>query len=120
MSTKTSESFLDGLVCFEKFMENLDIEISDEPKVKKEETPKNNTNMKNVNLNGREFVFTGFRDAELKSFIEDCGGVVKDGITKNTTDLLTKNEDSTSAKAVKSKSIGATVTQVDNFKNSLK
>ena len=75
--------------------------------------------MKSVDLTGREFVFTGFRDAELKSFIEDCGGVVKDGITKNTTDLLTKNADSTSSKAVKAKSIGANVTQVDDFKNSL-
>ena len=75
--------------------------------------------MKNVDLTGREFVFTGFRDAELKSFIESNGGVVKDGITKNTTDLLTKNSDSTSAKAVKAKSIGANVTQVDDFKNSL-
>ena len=100
-------------------MENIDVQISDEPK-KKEEPKNNNTNMKSVNLTGREFVFTGFRDAELKSFIESCGGVVKDGITKNTTDLLTKNSDSTSAKAVKAKSIGATVTQVDEFKNSLK
>ena len=120
MSQKTSENFLNGLVCFNKFMENLNIQISDEPKVKKETPKNNNTNMTNVDLTGREFVFTGFRDAELKSFIENCGGIVKDGITKNTTDLLTKNEDSTSAKAVKAKSIGANVSQVDSFKNSLK
>lgn len=121
MSNKTSESFLDGLVNFKEFMSELEIEISDEPKTKKEkEKNKENINMKNVNLTGREFVFTGFRDAELKTFIEECGGIVKDGITKNTTDLLTKNEDSTSAKAVKAKSIGANVTQVDIFKNSVK
>lgn len=121
MSTKTSENFLNGLICFGKFMSNIDIQISDEPKAKKEETKKEeNTNMKNVNLNGRVFVFTGFRDAELKSYIESCGGIVKDDITKATTDLLTKNEDSTSSKAKKAKAQGATVTQVDNFKNSLK
>lgn len=119
MSTKTSENFLDGIVCFQKFMENLDVQISDEPK-KKEEPKNNNTNMKSVNLTGREFVFTGFRDSELKSFIESCGGVVKDSITKKTTDLLTKNEDSTSSKAKKAKEIGAAVIQVDEFKNSLK
>lgn len=122
MSDKTSENFLDGIVCFHKFMEDLDVQISDKPIVQevKIETENNDNNMKKVDLTGREFVFTGFRDAELKSFIESCGGSVKDGITKKTTDLLTKNADSTSAKAVKAKSIGANVSQVDDFKNSLK
>jgi hypothetical protein len=76
--------------------------------------------MKNIDLTGREFVFTGFRDSELKSFIENCGGVVKDDFRKSTTDLLTKNEDSTSAKAKKAQAQGAKVTQVDVFKNSVK
>lgn len=76
--------------------------------------------MKNVNFTGREFVFTGFRDSELKEFIESNGGVVKDSITRKTTDLLTKSEDSTSSKAKKAKEIGAKVSQVDDFKNSLK
>lgn len=119
MSTKTSESFLDGLICFEKFMKNLNIQISDKPKVKKETPKNNNSNMGKIDLTGREFVFTGFRDQNLKNLIESSNGVVKDGITKNTTDLLTKNEDSTSAKAVKAKSIGAKVTQVDEFKKSI-
>jgi len=120
MSNKTSESFLNGLVCFEKFMKDLDVQISDEPKTKKEQPKNNNSNMKKIDLTGREFVFTGFRDQNLKDLIESSNGVVKDGITKNTTDLLTKNEDSTSAKALKAKSIGAKVTQVDVFKESLK
>lgn len=121
MSTKTSENFLEGILCFGKFMSDINVQISDEPKVKKEETKNNtNTNMKNVNLTGREFVFTGFRDAELKSFIESCGGLVKDDFRKSTTDLLTKNGDSTSAKAKKAKAQGANVTQVDIFKDSLK
>ncbi len=122
MSTKTSENFLDGMLCFGKFMDDLDdmVQISDEPKVKKEEPKNNNTNMKNVDLTERVFVFTGFRDSELKSFIESCGGVVKDDMTKATTDLLTKNEDSTSSKAKKAQAQGAKVTQVDTFKNSVK
>ena len=121
MSDKTSKNFLEGLKCFEEFMSVLEIKISDKPKVSNyKETSKNeNTNMKKIDLTGREFVFTGFRDTELKAFIEDCGGLVKDDIRKSTTDLLTKNEDSTSSKAVKAKKLGATVTQVDSFKNSL-
>jgi len=120
MSTKTSENFLTGLLCFGKFMSDLDVQISEEPKIKKEEPKINNINMKSIDLTGREFVFTGFRDAELKSFIESCGGVVKDDFRKSTTDLLTKNEDSTSAKAKKAQAQGAKVTQVDTFKNSVK
>ena len=119
MSDKTTENFLDGLIEFGKFMSDLDVQISDEQKIKKE-TTNNNTNMKNIDLTGREFVFTGFRDAELKSFIESCGGVVKDDFRKTTTDLLTKNVDTTSSKAKKAHAQGATVTQVDVFKNSLK
>jgi NAD-dependent DNA ligase len=119
MSNKTSDNFLTGLLCFGEFMKDLNITISDELKVKKVTPKNNNNNMKTVDLKGREFVFTGFRDAELKSFIETCGGVVKDSITKNTTDLLTKNPDTTSAKAVKAKGIGANVMQVDDFKLSL-
>lgn len=120
MSDKSSESFLNGLVCFNEFMSNIDVQISDEIKIKKETTKNNDNNMKNVNFTGREFVFTGFRDSELKEFIESNGGVVKDSITRKTTDLLTKSEDSTSSKAKKAKEIGAKVSQVDNFKNSLK
>lgn len=120
MSDKSSESFLNGLVCFNEFMSNIDVQISDEIKMKKETTKNNDNNMKNVNFTGREFVFTGFRDSELKEFIESNGGVVKDSITRKTTDLLTKSEDSTSSKAKKAKEIGAKVSQVDDFKNSLK
>jgi NAD-dependent DNA ligase len=119
VSDKTAKSFLNGLIDFSKFMNNLNIEISDEPIIK--ETQKNiNTNYKNVDLTGRVFVFTGVRDAELKSFIESCGGLVKDDITKATTDLITKNEDSTSSKAKKAKAQGANVIQIDVFKESLK
>jgi DNA ligase (NAD+) len=118
MSTKTSENFLNGLVRFGEFMKDLNITITDE--IKKEEPKNNNNNMKTVNLTGREFVFTGFRDSELKSYIESCGGVVKDDFRKSTTDLLTKNEDSTSAKAKKAKAQGANVIQVDVFKDSIK
>jgi NAD-dependent DNA ligase len=71
-------------------------------------------------MSGRDFVFTGVRDAELKAFIESCGGAVKDSISKITTDLITKDEDSTSSKAQKAIKVGATIWQIDKFKNSLK
>jgi NAD-dependent DNA ligase len=39
-------------------------------------------------LAGKQFVFTGFRDAELKAAIENREGVVADKVTKSTTHLV--------------------------------
>lgn len=114
MSDKSSDNFLNGLVKFVDFMEDLDINIVEE-EVK--EIVIDTTS--GVDLSGRIFVFTGFRDAELQSKIESYGGEIKSGITKATTDLLTKTDDATSSKAKKAKKNGANVTQVDKFKETL-
>lgn len=110
----SANNFIDAYDEFYEFIKDLPITI----KIKKE-TIKNNKDMKN-DFSGREFVFTGFRDAELKDLIEKSGGIVRDGINKKTTDLLTKTLDTSSAKAVKARSIGANVIQVDEFKKMLK
>jgi NAD-dependent DNA ligase len=39
-------------------------------------------------LAGKQFVFTGFRDADLKASIESREGVVADKVTKSTTHLI--------------------------------
>jgi len=74
--------------------------------------------MKKLNFNDREFVFTGVRDAGLKNFlINHLGGIVKDGITKNTTDLIVKDIDSTSSKVMKAYEMGINIIQIDDFKD---
>jgi DNA ligase (NAD+) len=119
VSVKTAEQFLDGLINFDEFISDLDmITISDN--IKKPTVSLVNCVYKPIDMSGREFVFTGVRDAELKAFIESCGGVVKDSIGKTTTDLITKDEDSTSSKAQKAIKVGAAIWQIDKFKNSLK
>lgn len=118
MSDKSIDAFLDGLIKFDEFISDLDITITDQ--VKKPTVSLVNCVYKPIDMSGREFVFTGVRDAELKAFIESCGGIVKDSISKTTTDLITKDEDSTSSKALKAIKVGATVSQIDKFKNTLK
>ena len=119
VSVKTAEQFLDGLINFDQFISDLDmITISDD--VKKPTVSLINCVYNPIDMASREFVFTGVRDAELKAFIESCGGLVKDSIGKTTTDLITKDEDSTSSKAQKAIKVGATIWQIDKFKNSLK
>lgn len=65
-------------------------------------------------------VFTGFRNAKLKSVIEEQGGKVADNMTKSTTILVTKIADTTSSKAVKARENGVTVLTMDEFSKKYK
>lgn len=114
MSDISSKNFLNGLIKFSNFIKDLNINIVDD-KVKEIVIDTDS----GVDLSGRIFVFTGFRDAELQSKIESCGGEVKSGVTKATTDLLVKDENSTSSKIKKAKENGVNVIQVDKFKETL-
>ena len=58
-------------------------------------------------LSGWVVCFTGFRDADLHREIEAQGGVVKGSVVKGLTHLIMANLDSTSAKAMKAKMMGA-------------
>jgi NAD-dependent DNA ligase len=71
---------------------------------------------KSYDFNNQVVVFTGFRDAKLKQFVEDAGGETSDTITKKTTILVTKEADSTSSKAVKAKGMGVKIMSLEEFK----
>lgn len=57
-------------------------------------------------------VFSGFRDNDLKKYIEKSGGKVNDTITKSTTLLLTKGSNETS-KVSKAKSMNILIKHID-------
>ena len=116
MSDKSVDAFLVGLIKFGEFVKDLDINIT-EPIVN---VYINDGTYKDIDLTGREFCFTGVRDQHLKEFLLGMNGIVKDGISKTTTDLITKEENSNSSKAVKAREYGATVWQIDELKETLK
>ena len=60
-------------------------------------------------LVGVSFCFTGFRDKELQTAIENEGGKVVSGVSSKTTYLVTAEEDSTSTKAQKAKQLGVKI-----------
>jgi DNA ligase (NAD+) len=49
--------------------------------------------VKSTNLSNKIFVFTGFRDAEIKKKIEEMGGKVLDTVSSKTNYLVVKSKD---------------------------
>jgi len=117
MSTKTSEAFVDGIVCFSNFMSELNIKISNEEKIKSEVIVNNDNNMKKIDLTGLIFVFTGIRMKNEEKFLIENGAQVGSSITKNTTHLVCKDIDSNSSKMIKAKSLGIKIISVEDFIN---
>jgi DNA ligase (NAD+) len=60
-------------------------------------------------LTGQTFVFTGFRSKEAELTIEEKGGKIGSGVSKDTTYLVTKDPNSTSSKITKALTLGVKV-----------
>lgn len=67
-------------------------------------------------LIGISFCFTGFRDEESKNIIESKGGIVKDGVNKDLTYLVTKDPSSNSGKNKKARELGVKVISIGEMK----
>lgn len=64
--------------------------------------------------------FTGIRDAEASKAIEEQGGTVGSGVSSKTTILVTKEKNSTSAKANKARDMKIDVISIDQLRKRLK
>ncbi len=105
----TAIAFMKGLNCFEEFCEEMGLEVK-KPEAKTESV---------ISFEGKVFVFSGVRDNDLKEFIIDNGGDVKSSVSKNTTDMLVKDANSTTSKVVKARELGCIIHNIEEFKNSL-
>jgi NAD-dependent DNA ligase len=74
-----------------------------------------NRNTPSLNLFGATVVFTGFRDAFLKSMIERKGGRVTSAVSGQTTMVVTKDFYSQSNKATSARSRGVLVVTRDQL-----
>lgn len=66
-------------------------------------------------FNGQSFVFSGFRDKLAQERIEEQGGIIGSSISKNTTYLVTKDPNGTSAKLQKARVLGINILGVDDM-----
>jgi len=86
MGDVNANLFIENLNKFYEFMKELGIEIKITKEVKKE--------MKVINkfFEGKQFVFSGFRDKDYEEIIKDNNGIVNDSITKTTDYLVIKDK----------------------------
>lgn len=86
MGDVNANLFIENLNKFYEFMEELGIEIKINKEVRKE--------MKVINkfFEGKQFVFSGFRDKDYEEIIRDNKGIVNDSITKTTNYLVIKDK----------------------------
>jgi NAD-dependent DNA ligase len=95
-------------------MSDLDIEISDEPKINNETKNKTN-NMKNNDLTGTVWVFTGIRLKDEENVLISRNAKVTTSVSKNTTHLVCKDFYSGSSKLETAKKLGVKIMDVDEF-----
>jgi len=108
---KTSQRFVDKLPKFKEFLKQ-------HPKIKLCSGKEIKTNKKQSGTKYKDiiFVFSGFRDSNLKELIESQGGTVNDSINSKTTTLVVKDKSITTVKIKKALSMGINILQLDEFK----
>ena len=94
-SSKTAKKVLEGIPIFKDFFEPI----------------KSFINLKEINVvkgdkfQGKKFVFSGFRDAALKTEIESFGGIVTDSVSSKTYAVVVKDKDEVSSKLTKAREL---------------
>ena len=103
---KTSRMFATNFKHFIDFYNSIKDYITIEIKTKK-------TGSKYKDM---KIVMSGFRDKDLQEMIENNGGTIQSGVSKNTTILIIKDESvRDTSKAIKAKELGVNVMTKDEF-----
>jgi NAD-dependent DNA ligase len=105
----SAQSYIDGYDKFNQFIDGLPITIQE----KAESVKVSN------DLDGMNFVFTGFRRTDLESVIESRGGKIGSGVSKTTTHLIMKAVGSGSSKEKKAIELGVKIMTVEQLENLL-
>ena len=106
---KTAKQFMDNFEGFKIFLNKLELEYY----VKTEET---NINVnKNPNIDGKNFVITGFRDLDIIEYISNNGGTIQPDVNMKTDYLIIKDSDSQSSKLKKAKIMGVDIILKKDF-----
>ena len=104
---KTAKQFMDNFEGFKIFLSKLDLEYY----VKTEESLVD----KNSNIDGKNFVMTGFRDVDIIEYITKNGGTLQNDVNLKTDYLIVKDSDSQSSKIKKAEIMGVELITKDDF-----
>lgn len=113
----SAEMFLENLSKFYKYYDNLGITCNNPQfELKKEEKDK----QFNKNINGKTFVFTGFRNKDYEKIILDNGGKVVTAVAKSTNYLVVKDKNEKSGKIEKANEYGIKILDINEFETLVK
>lgn len=107
----SAKLFLESLPNFHKFYDDLEIKCS----YVKDDSIDNNSKSINLNIKDKIFIFSGFRNKDLESYINSNGGQVKNSISKNSNYLIVKDKNDTNAKITKAIEFGINIIQIDDI-----
>jgi len=105
----TAKQFIQGLTQFKLFLCEL-------PMIKIKPFQNILSISDNKMFNNKQIVMTGFRDSVIQEFISLNGGKIQDNVNKNTSFVITKDENSFSSKIDKANLLGINIISLDNFK----
>lgn len=101
---KTAEKVMDGYDEFLKFLQDIDGLYS-----------VITTTQKSGKFKDKKICFTGFRDKTLEEKVENEGGTISSGVSKNTDLLVALDIHSQSGKVLKAEQLGVTVVSKEDF-----
>lgn len=117
----SAEMFLENLSKFYKYYDNLGITCNNSQfELKKEEKDKQQDKSFNKNINGKTFVFTGFRNKDYEKIILDNGGKVVTAVAKSTNYLVVKDKNEKSGKIDKANEYGIKILDINEFETLVK
>ncbi len=117
----SADKFVENFNEFLEFLENLkkvtDHNLEFKPKANPKSKSKSKAKGKSatVDMSKEIVVMTGFRDDDIKNFIESNGGKVTEGVSKKTTLLLHVPTDKVSSKYQKADDLGIKILTKDEF-----
>lgn len=107
-SAEAGRQFAEGLVEFRRWLESQpDITVA----------AYQGTTQVSTAFRNQSIVFTGFRSDEITQFIESQGGTVTSGVSKKTTKVIVKDNNSNSGKYKKARDLGIPCTTLNQFKD---
>lgn len=101
---KTAEKVMDGYTEFLKFLKDIDGLYS-----------VITANQKSGKFKDKKICFTGFRDKSLEEKVENAGGSVSSGVSKNTDLLVALDIHSQSGKVLKASQLGVEIMSKEEF-----
>lgn len=106
----SAKTYVENYDSFFEFIKSLPITVE-----KKKEV-----SLVGSDLDGKQFVFTGVRRADLEKIIESRGGKIGSGVSKNTTYLVMKEVGSGSSKEKKAIELGVQILNIPQLEDLLK